>query len=240
MPSAHVLMRWSDLLFVHWPMEPEAVEPHLPDGLELDTFGGRAWVGLVPFSMPVIRPPWWPGWLRVPRMTSFLECNVRTYAVWRGVPGVWFLSLDAGSPLAVRGARLVWRLPYFDARIRLGRSGSTIDYTVRRRARGRRWGPAAREASMRARWTVGDPLPRSGPESLEHFLTERYALFAAGSDGRVRVGRIEHDPWPLREARLEYLVDELVVADGLPAPAGTPHVMAADPIEVRGWRLADE
>src|SRR5690606_20722766 len=38
-------MTWSELLFVHWAVEPEAVASLLPAGVTLDTRDGKAWVG---------------------------------------------------------------------------------------------------------------------------------------------------------------------------------------------------
>ena len=48
----------------------------LPPGLEVETFDGSAWVGLVPFAMRVTLPrsP------LVPWLSRFPETNVRTYA----------------------------------------------------------------------------------------------------------------------------------------------------------------
>ena len=37
--------RWTDLLFAHYEVEPDAVRALLPRGLELDLFEGRAFVG---------------------------------------------------------------------------------------------------------------------------------------------------------------------------------------------------
>jgi len=42
-------MRWHDLLFMHWPIRPEALRPLIPAMLELDTFDGWAWLGVVHF-----------------------------------------------------------------------------------------------------------------------------------------------------------------------------------------------
>jgi len=39
-------MTWSTLLFCHWPVEPGHLRPLVPPSLEIDTFDGRAWVGL--------------------------------------------------------------------------------------------------------------------------------------------------------------------------------------------------
>ena len=42
----------------------------------------------------------------LPWVSAFPELNVRTYVHRDGVPGVWFLSLEASNPFAVAGARI--------------------------------------------------------------------------------------------------------------------------------------
>src|ERR1044071_3699898 len=103
-------MQWRDLLFMHWAIDPGLLRPLIPrqDQLAIDTFNGAAWIGLIPFTMRCVQPwivPPIPGVGDVPALTAFHECNVRTYVTCRGVPGVWFFSLDAASTLAVWGAR---------------------------------------------------------------------------------------------------------------------------------------
>ena len=66
----------------------------VPAGLELDTFEGQAWIGVVPFRMTGIRPvASAAAWL-----SAFAELNVRTYVTVGGKPGVCFFSLDAANP----------------------------------------------------------------------------------------------------------------------------------------------
>ena len=52
--------RWSELLFLHWKIDPRAIQATLPAGLFVDTFAGDAYLGLVPFFMQRIRPAWLP------------------------------------------------------------------------------------------------------------------------------------------------------------------------------------
>jgi len=42
--------RWRNLLFLHWEVPADAVAKLLPRGLSVDTFEGRAYVGVVPFT----------------------------------------------------------------------------------------------------------------------------------------------------------------------------------------------
>jgi hypothetical protein len=93
---------WHDLLFCHWRLPVEALRPHVPAELELETFDGSGWLGVTPFLLDGLRlrnlPP-------VPLLSRFLEVNLRTYVRAGGRPGIWFFSLDAASRLAVEGAR---------------------------------------------------------------------------------------------------------------------------------------
>ena len=67
--------RWDDLLFLHWSYAPMAIQGTLPRGLTVDTFEGKAYIGIVPFFMRDVRPSFCP---RLPGFSDFLELNVRT------------------------------------------------------------------------------------------------------------------------------------------------------------------
>ena len=71
-----MIHEWNELTFLHWRYDAEAVQRLLPPGLEVETFDGSAWVGLVPFQM-LVRPPGLPP---LPWVSHFPETNVRTYA----------------------------------------------------------------------------------------------------------------------------------------------------------------
>jgi uncharacterized protein YqjF (DUF2071 family) len=125
-------MTWRELLFMHWPVPAAALRGIIPPELQLDTFDGWAWLGIVPFLMSGMR---FRGLPAIPGMAAFPELNVRTYVTHRGKPGVWFLSLDASSWSAVRGARLLWHLPYFNARMSANADSDRITYQSTRTQR---------------------------------------------------------------------------------------------------------
>jgi len=211
-------MRWDTLTFLHWSYEPDVVRRHLPAGLDVETWDGRAWVGLVPFEMQV-RPPTGPG------VMTFPETNVRTYVVGPdGRPGVWFFSLDAGSVAAVTTARATWQLPYFASTMSVERAGGEIHYRSRRR-----W-PGRAEATHDITVAPGDPLERVS--EFDNYLTARFTLWNAVA-GRLMRTQAEHPPWVLQSARVEKLDETLVVAAGLPAPSGDPLVHFSTGTDVR-------
>ena len=207
-------MRWEKLLFLHWPLPPSALTPLLPPGVKLETFGGDAWLGIVPFVMRGVRPRFFP---RVPGVSGFPELNVRTYVTVRGVPGVWFFSLEAASPVAVRLARAGFHLPYFNARMRAEVDRGEVRFQSWRTHR------RAAPASFRGRYR---PLPGalSVNADLTRFLTERYCLYSADTGGRLYRADIRHGPWPLQRAEVELNTspDEMTRQLGLRLPAAPP------------------
>lgn len=215
---------WRHLLFAHWSYEPAVVEallpPHLRDhGVELDTFDGRAYVGLVPFQMQNLRLRGLP---RIPTTANFPEINVRTYVRHRGRPAVWFFSLDTPQVLPTLVARLAFRLPYCLARASVTVTG-TDPGSILASSVERRWPDRAR-STLAAR--IGEPAT---PSALSNFLTARWGLVATaavlGRPPAVWYGPIEHEPWPLFDAELLDLDDELFVAAGLPRPQGDPMLL---------------
>lgn len=219
-------MRWHDLLFMHWPVPAEWLRPLIPSSLTLDTFDGSAWLAVVPFRMSGVRPRFLP---QVPPLSNFPELNLRTYVSAGGRPGIWFFSLDAHNPVAVRLARATFRLPYFDAEMSCQVSGDTVSY---RSARTHRRAPGA-EFSGRYK-PVGEAID-SEPGSLERFLTERYCLYSADPQGRVRRGEIHHKLWPLQPAETEIETLDVTRQIGLELPATEPLLHYAKRLDVVAW-----
>lgn len=228
-PGSPVMYQtWGKLLFLHWPVPLSRIRPLVPSCLEIDTFDGTPWVGVTPFTMWNIRPPFFPP---LPAVSSSHEINVRTYVSLNGFPGLWFLSLDASNALAVLGARLLFGLPYYDAKMTLEERGETTRFTSRRRHSG---APAAEFAGT---WTAGGMLGETRLGSLDFFLIERYCLYTLKEKTLYRV-RIHHRPWPLRRATLASLHSTMIESHGLPTPQGKPllHLQSA-PLQVGIWPL---
>ncbi|MEM6790129.1 MAG: DUF2071 domain-containing protein [Myxococcota bacterium] len=220
--------RWRTLLFMHWEVDPNIIQATLPDGLEVDTFEGRAFLGVVPFTMRDVAPPWSPS---VPGISNFHELNVRTYVVRDGLPGVWFYSLEAASTVAVAIARLKWKLPYFRASMRLEQADDVIDYESRRLF------PGPKPATFSARWRVGSELPTPTLGSLEYFLVERYVLFAQQGP-RLQVGRVHHAPYRIHAADIEALDEGVTAPLGFALEGAPPLVHYSPGVDVDVYALA--
>jgi uncharacterized protein YqjF (DUF2071 family) len=228
-PPGQPLMHqtWGKLLFMHWRIEESALRPLIPEQLEIDTFDGTAWIGIIPFTMWDIRafPPFIPP---VPGLSSAHELNVRTYVHYDRVPGVWFLSLDCNSMPAVIAARMFYHLPYYNADIDLEQRGKRIDYSVKRTDEPR--------ANFKASWNIGETIPFSHPDSLEFFLTERYCLYAE-EDGGLYRARIFHQPWPLQKASINSYASTMIEALGVKSFDGEPVLNYAEEIDVEIWPI---
>ena len=219
-------MRWQNLLFMHWPVRENVLRPLIPPALTLDTFDGSAWLGVVPFRMSGVRPRSLP---RVPWLSDFPELNVRTYVTAEGKPGIWFFSLDAHNPIAVRLARATFHLPYFDAKMYYHVAGEEVRYRSVRTHRG------APPAEFAARYRpVGNPF-ESRPETLENFLTERYCLYAADNRGNVRRGDIHHHLWPLQPAEAEIGILAMTQQIGVTLPERAPILHFSAHLDVLAW-----
>jgi uncharacterized protein YqjF (DUF2071 family) len=220
--------RWRDLLFLHWEVPVETLERLLPTDLTVDTFDGKAWVGVVPFTMRDVAPRWSPS---VPGISHFHELNVRTYVHHRGQnPGVWFFSLDAAATIAVIVARTGWALPYHRASMGLYKAENWIDYESRRLF------PGPRPAEFRAKYEIGEALGPAKPGTLEHFFAERYILYAQTRSG-LSIGRVHHVPYPLHDVRIESWSENMMAAAGLSRSNDEPLALYSPGVDVDIYAL---
>ena len=219
-----MLQRWERLTFVHWSFDPPAVQRLLPEWLQVETFDGTAWVGVVPFFMRVAtahgRSVRW--------VSHFCETNVRTYVRDReGRSGIWFFSLDAARLGAVLTATATYRLPYFWSRMRIDERDSEIAYTCQRR-----W-PDPQSATSRIHVRTGAPFETAELDDRDHFLTARWVLFSAAGD-RTAFPRAWHTPWPLHRAEPIAVDDQLIAMAGLPSRQGQQPIVHFSPgVDVR-------
>jgi uncharacterized protein YqjF (DUF2071 family) len=232
--------RWHDLLFAHWPVEPETMRAALPAPLRphLDLYDGRAWAGVIPFWMSGVR---FRGTPAIPGLSRFPELNVRTYVSVGGVSGVHFFSLDATCLPAVWGARTAYHLPYQYAEMSVVRSFGVIGDTPAESVpvesgeigylSNRLDAPAA---EFRARYRGWKEPAAARPGSLEHFLMERYCLYSVSPGGEVYRAHIHHAPWRLQAGQAEFDRNTMTAPLGIEL-AGKPVLHYADEIEVLVW-----
>jgi len=213
---------WRDLLFLHWEFSPEVVEGTLPKSLRVDTFEGKAYVGIVPFFMSNIRLGFLPP---MPGAAAFQELNLRTYVRdAEGTPGVWFYSLDATNPLAVAVARRFFHLPYRRAKMGAERERGMICF----------WSQVRGGERSDFEWErVGHTENSAAPGSLDFFLVERYLLYTVDRRGRLLRGRVRHAPYRIEHPNVVRFDTTVFSGSGLPRPSNPPvHQVASVGVDV--------
>ncbi|WP_411825522.1 YqjF family protein [Luteolibacter sp. AS25] len=220
----HVMkQRWAGLAFFHWEIDAELIARKLPKGLHVDTFEGRAYIGIVPFFMQRIRPV---GLVPLPWLSWFHELNLRTYVHDdEGNPGVWFFCLDCNQPIAVEIARRFFHLPYQHARMSSTEKNGVIRYNSKRR----------NSDLPESRFTYPQPKAPAPAEfgSLDWFLAERYLLFSETSDGKIAKGRVHHSPYQIEAINEAEYSATLFFLNGFPEPKTPPvSMLSANHVDV--------
>ena len=218
---------WNNLLFAHWRISVSEIRHLVPPELTIQEFDGSSWIGVVPFDMRGIMMRPLPD---LPYVSAFPEINVRLYVEYQGVPGVWFLSLDAGNILAVGAARVLFNLPYFHARMKCVGEGERVRYSARRITFGK-------EAQFEGSYGPTGEIYSSQRGTLDYFLTERYFLYATNRKGDLFRAAIHHKPWPLQPAEMEIELDTMTKGFGIHL-SGEPEVLHfSRSVDVVVWGL---
>ena len=219
---------WSDLLFLHWEWDPAELQTTLPPGLFIDTFGEKAYVGLVPFRMEDVRASFLPS---IPVVRSFLELNIRTYVHdGEGRPGVWFYSLDLNQGLGVMLAKFFYSLPYHNATIEAENRAGLIQFKCHRQT--------APEPSIiyyrKEAKTIAAPHG-----SLANFLAERYLLYSySARTQKLYTARVHHAPWELFQAHVGRYDETMLRLNNLNPRLRPPeHHWCGSPVRVKIYGL---
>jgi uncharacterized protein YqjF (DUF2071 family) len=161
-------------------------------------------VGIVPFQIVGLGVRGMPD---LPGVSAFPELNLRLYVEADGQPGGWFISLDAASVAAVIGARGLFQLPYYHARMALALKAGAVRFRSERRRDPR--------IMLEADYMSAGPGQEPRPGSLEYFLTERYCLYLQRPGGGIRRLQIHHPPWQLQPAKAQFLGNTLASGQGV-------------------------
>lgn len=177
---------WNKAIFLHWEVEYDELRQLVPSELQLDTIDGKPWVSLVAFSMENIRPAQLPA---IAPISNFAEINIRTYVTYKGISGVYFLSIEGGKCLSCFIARNLSHLPYRFSKMSRSEGSYVSDNQT-----------FADHFSMK--YSVGNRLTQKS--SLDIWLTERYALFQ-DQGSKINSYIIHHVEWPIFELDFEQL-----------------------------------
>lgn len=202
LPSKNWIMRqkWRNVLFLHWPIPVEKLRPHIPSSLQIDTFNGSAWLGIILFVLEGIFPFEIPSISLTPK---FPEINVRTYVKYDGKPGIYFLSIDVMNWASLKIAKNWYHLPYHSSQIFFQKEEQKFHcHSIRK-------GNENTPISFKGKYAPVSEVyfPKEG--TLDHWLIERYCLYSSNNGINIYCGDIHHRPWPLQKAKIELVKNTL-------------------------------
>ncbi|WP_420238802.1 YqjF family protein [Telmatobacter bradus] len=234
LPSGRWVLRqrWNDLLFAHWPVPEAQMAALLPDGLDVDTHQGMAWLGIVPFWLDRLKVHGLPS---LPGVRRFPDLTMRTYVRDRttGTTGTYCFSIDASQLLAVTAARFFINLPYHWAEMKLEqRSEREFSFFSRRRF-------VSEPVVFQARYRGLGPSSRTAEHcsgSFEYYMSERNCLFTLNRSGQLVRSNLHSIPWPLEEAQAEIEQNDLAASIGLHLPATPPVLHYSRRLALYIWR----
>jgi uncharacterized protein YqjF (DUF2071 family) len=225
---------WLDVVFVHYRVDPEVLQPHVP--FPLDLYEGWAYVSLVAFTMNRMRPnrggAFTEHLFRPIATHQFL--NIRTYVKVKGEPGIQFLAEILNNKWSIPLGPVAYSLPYRLGKIAYRRDADVVEGSIR-----------AEKGGIRYRGKAHGPEFVAEEGSLNEFLVERYAAFNA-EGGVGKKFRVDHEPWQLREAEVEVLEESLLRAwfpwfahvtyCAAQVSDGVREVKMGLPKRLRGWK----
>jgi uncharacterized protein YqjF (DUF2071 family) len=187
--KAFLTAEWRHLAMANYRIEPDALLPFLPAGLELDSWNGQTFVSVVGFLFLKTRICGIP----IPFHRNFEEVNLRFYVRrkaedgWRR--GVVFIKEIVPRAAIAFIARAFYDEPYvalaMSSRIRSeSRSLKSAEFT---------WRSGGRQNSLRLAVRGGPQELREGSEA--EFITEHYWGYNRQRDGSTFEYRVEHPRW---------------------------------------------
>ncbi len=216
-------MLWENVLFAHWKVKCENLKKCLPTGVELDTYNGEAYLGIVPFFMKEMELTFLPFLSRL----SFSQINIRTYVKVANQKGVYFFNLDTNHLLAMLGGKIAFKSPYAYAKITIEKRDNEIFFEHSR---------PKTDLCFKGIYKPISNTFYAQNGSLEHWLTERYRFYII-CKGKVYFGDISHKKWPLHKATLNIEENTLFQNHRLPNPPDKPHLLFSPSLSVKAYPI---
>lgn len=175
---------WRQLCFFNYAVPPERLEPLLPEGVELDTRNGDAFVSLVALDFLDLQL----FGVTVPRHGHFSQVNLRFYVREGDRRGVVFLRELVPKRLLAWSARLAANEPYRVARMRSEVTQTPAQLSVEHYL----------QRGAKEHWLAvhADPARRR-ERALENeqFFTERHWSFNRSRLGKLLRFQVDHPIW---------------------------------------------
>lgn len=173
---------WSDLVFINYKIAPEQIQKRLPSGYEVDTFNGDAFLSIVPFKMSKVRFPFTP---QIP-FSQLWELNIRTYVKVKGIPGIYFFTLDTNHWPAMFVAKNFFALPYRYTKLKGESKETQFSFSSKNL-----------DIDISLQSTIVK-------DEYKNWISERYSLFTQKNIHTLQ-GIAMHDPWQLKAITIKKL-----------------------------------
>lgn len=218
-----VAARWRNVALLSWPVADELLEQLLPGGLEIDHWGGAAYISLVGLWFDDLRVFGIPAPAR-----RYEEVNLRFYVrrpqcADGGGPGVIFIRQLVPHRMTAFLARRIYGEPFLSVPMwhRFGGADAADPAGACRVEYG--WRSPGRQEGF---WLESDAEPGYAARgSLEEFLTARYWGYNGKPGAGARAYNLIRPPWLIRRAGVWGLDCDFVSWYG----ADLGSVMAAPP-----------
>ena len=221
-----LLQKWEKLSFMHWRVDKEIINKHIPKDLSLDLYDNVAYIGVIPFMMKNVRPRWG---FSVPFISNFPEFNIRTYVKKGNIKGVFFITLDAQSIITRIYASNFFHLPYRYSRGFVVEKNGLFSWNSNRLYKG---------YELKGSCEGYGKFRYAEKKSLEEFFFERYYLFTSSGD-QIKMGRIHHDKWMIKKATPRIIKNEFLESYhlGIKQPHNPAFCHISNGVEVEAWPL---
>ncbi len=178
---------WHDTFLIHWTINPMVLQAFIPSALNVDTFNGQAWVSLVAFSVKKMRLRNLPAF---PLISNFHQINLRTYVTHNGIPGIYFITIEASKFLSIILARNFTGQPY------------TRTFIKKKQKSGFTGRNKLQNHELRFQYLIKERIYEKN--EIDLWLTERYTSFHIADNKIVRTD-IHHKEWPLHRVIIKLM-----------------------------------
>jgi len=175
--------RWENLIIISYKVRPELLEAYIPEGFELDTINGSAFVSIVAFDFLDTKVKG----LKIPFHVNFPEINLRFYVKNKEKRGVVFIREFAPRFFIAYFANLFYNENYraISMNNHLEQNGKIfLNHTIN--FKGKKY-----QINLEAE---NKPyMPAS--DSTEHFFKEHEWGFGIAKTGETIIYKVEHPLW---------------------------------------------
>jgi uncharacterized protein len=222
---------WSNLLFVHFPVSINSLKEVVPRSLSIDTYKEVAWVSLVLFTIENISFKNFRMFTLIP---SFAEMNIRTYVTYKGKPGVYFISCDAGNRFVCNVVKRWYSINFYFAKNIL----ININHNNQLFFKSSRMDKNTNDQNIEALYQpTSSVISHAKKGTLDYFLTERYCLFSCNIKNDLFIGNIHHDQWPLQPAYAELNTPEIQISNDVYIPVSPTKLHYVKRMDALFWNI---